>query len=983
MKQDWSPEELSRHFTLSLSERQFLSDRKGSVQLGLAVLLKTFQHEGNFLLHTRETPEVVLSCLAEQLRLPAAYFAEVDWSLQHRSHQRHRQMVMVFCGFRPFDPSDEAWVVQHLTPLITDLNPEGEALRQQALEFLRAERIVPPQAERLRGVMRLAILAQERHWTALVFERLPADTRLKLDALINTDLPDESQPPLLVIRSPLAQIKDTADRVKVETVLEEVQKLRDLRSIGLPAQLFDSIPPKVIHQYRRRAASEPPRELRRHLPPVRCVLLAALCRERQIEVTDDLVELLISIAHHIGTKAENKVEAELLRQLRRVSGKTTLLFKVAKAARATPDGVVKDVIYPVVSEAVLDDLIREMDADQGYDRQVRLVTRNSYGHHYRRAVRVLLETLEFQCNNDLHRPIMRALELLEKYRDRKLRAFPVTEDVPLGGVVREDWQALVLDDPETRRVNRVTYEMCVLSTLREKIRCKEVWVQGAGRFRNPDEDLPRDFEERREAYYAALGQPGEAKRFTKDLRQQMEMALIALDQALPEQSSVKIVSTKKGKGRISVGKLDPLPDPPHITKLTAALVKHWPMTNLLDVLKETALRTGLTDAFHTVGTRETMNREVWQRRLLLCLHGIGTNAGLKRMCSGGGEDSFADLQYLRRRYVHKDQLRDAIARICDAIFGVREAHLWGEGTTACASDSKKFGAWDQNLMTEWHARYGGPGVMVYWHVEKNSVCIYSQLKQCSSSEVAAMIEGVLRHNTEMQVEKNYVDTHGQSEVGFAFCHLLGFQLLPRLKNLKRQRLYRPATGEPDRFPHLQAILTRPINWELIEQQYDEMIKFATALKLGTSNAESILRRFTRQNVQHPTYRALAELGKAVKTAFLCDYLRLESLRREIHEGLQVIESWNSANDFILYGKGGEFTTNRIEDQEVQMLCLHLLQVSLVYVNTLMIQQVLSQPEWQGQLTHTDLRALTPLKWQHINPYGTFTLNMAERLPLER
>jgi TnpA family transposase len=61
------------------------------------------------------------------------------------------------------------------------------------------------------------------------------------------------------------------------------------------------------------------------------------------------------------------------------------------------------------------------------------------------------------------------------------------------------------------------------------------------------------------------------------------------------------------------------------------------------------------------------------------------------------------------------------------------------------SDSKKFGAWDQNLMTEWHARYGGPGVMVYWHVEERSVCIYSQLKSCSSSEVAAMIEGVLRH----------------------------------------------------------------------------------------------------------------------------------------------------------------------------------------------------------------------------------------------
>jgi Tn3 transposase DDE domain len=64
-----------------------------------------------------------------------------------------------------------------------------------------------------------------------------------------------------------------------------------------------------------------------------------------------------------------------------------------------------------------------------------------------------------------------------------------------------------------------------------------------------------------------------------------------------------------------------------------------------------------------------------------------------------------------------------------------------------------------------------------------------------------------------------------------------------------------------------------------------------------------------------------------------------------------------------------------------MLSLHLLQISLVYINTLMMQQVLSEPAWQGRLTHTDLRALTPLKWQHVNPYGTFALNMNERLPL--
>src|SRR5260221_4616217 len=85
---------------------------------------------------------------------------------------------------------------------------------------------------------------------------------------------------------------------------------------------------------------------------------------------------------------------------------------------------------------------------------------------------------------------------------------------------------------------------------------------------------------------------------------------------------------------------------------------------------------------------------------------------------------------------------------------------------------RAFQAWDQNLITEWHVRYGGPGIMIYWHVEKNSVCIYSQLKCPSSSEVASMIEGLLRHDTQMNVEKQNVDTHGQSEVGFAFGYPL-------------------------------------------------------------------------------------------------------------------------------------------------------------------------------------------------------------------
>jgi TnpA family transposase len=175
----------------------------------------------------------------------------------------------------------------------------------------------------------------------------------------------------------------------------------------------------------------------------------------------------------------------------------------------------------------------------------------------------------------------------------------------------------------------------------------------------------------------------------------------------------------------------------------------------------------------------------------------------------------------------------------------------------------------------------------------------------------------------MAVERQYVDSHGQSEVAFAFCHLLGFALLPRLKAISSQRLYLPAPKTGEAYANLAPILARPIDWELIRTQYDEMVRYATALQERTADPEVLLRRFTRMSVQHPTYRALAELGKVVKTVFLCRYLGSEALRREIHDGLNVVENWNSANGFIFFGKGGEVATNRLEDQEVSVLALHL------------------------------------------------------------
>ena len=314
-----------------------------------------------------------------------------QYSWNGRSIEYHRAQIRQQLGFREASVADGEALVIWLGKEVLTTTHRPEHLKEALYQRCREIRIEPPTPDRVERLIRSALQQFENQLGERVLHRLSPVTRKKLDSLLTADEAKEGD----------TQTSETADsgpavlhdlradpgRPSLDNLLREMTRLQRVRDLDLPLDLFDHLGSKVLQAYRQRAAVEAPYELRRHPEALRMTLLAVFGHCRQRELTDTLVDSLIELIHRMGAKAERKVEKELLEDLKRVNGQIGMLFRLAEAALENPDGVVKEIVFPVVNESTLRDLVKEWKSTGPiYRYHVQTVIRSSYQSHYRRML---------------------------------------------------------------------------------------------------------------------------------------------------------------------------------------------------------------------------------------------------------------------------------------------------------------------------------------------------------------------------------------------------------------------------------------------------------------------------------------------------------------------------------------------------------------------------------------------------------------------
>ena len=943
--------EIAKHYTLDRPDLDLIMrQNKASNRLGLACVIALLRYPGRPLADGEVLPFGVLRFLAGQIGVD---HREIDPYFE-RPQTRREHLALLFdrMKMRPFVPADVKALTGWLTPAAQTLR-QADALADMVVEELRRRRILLPARAALEAILHLAIRRGIRIAHRALASGLSEAHKLDLDKLL--DARDGTSVTVLAwARTPaLSPAAVNLDRI--------AERIRFLRSLNLPATLMERIPAKVFDELAAEGMRMSAQHLRDLNPERRHAVLAATVLHLSRHLTDGAIDMFKKLMGVLTRRADNQATARITRSVREVQKQLRDVSRVCHAiidAKEKGQDVAKAleqaVQWPVFATSVqaVDTLIEPDVIDGKIEMLQRYPT-------IRKLAPQFLSTLVFR-GHAVAANLLRALSVIaDLYRTGK-RAIP--DNAPTS-FAPKGWMPLLLQDG---KIDRRAYELCLFSELKRRLDAGDVWVEGAKRFQSFESFLipTPTFELMREEGPLPVAVDTDVETYLSQQRKILNEGLADLSRlaAVGELDDVELTeagfSVTPHKAMF-----------PDIAKsLKRQVESRLPAIRITDLLLEVDARTGFSNAFTHLRTGRWADDKL---ALLTAILADGINLGLTRMADVSPGLTMRQLAWAHDWHIREEGYNAAHAILVNAQKQLPLTKLWGDGTTS-SSDGQYFPAGGHaEAIGDLNARYGpNPGAKFYRFTSDQYGAFHIIAMNANASEAIYVLDGLLYHGSDLAIETHYVDTGGVSDISFALCHLVGFQLVPRLRGLKDRKLYLfPGDTPPE---NLASLVGEPINIERIKANWNDILRLVTTIRSGQVRPSTLLAKLSAFPRQNGLALALRDIGRINRSIFLPQWWQNPEMRRNATAGLNKSEAQNTLARALFFNRLGELRDRTFESQFYRASGLNLLINAIVYWNTLYLEPTFAQLNREGIATPPDvIKHITPLGWQHISLTGDY------------
>lgn len=209
----------------------------------------------------------------------------------------------------------------------------------------------------------------------------------------------------------------------------------------------------------------------------------------------------------------------------------------------------------------------------------------------------------------------------------------------------------------------------------------------------------------------------------------------------------------------------------------------------------------------------------------------------------------------------------------------------------------------------------------------------------------AILEGLLQNKSDLQPDIIHADTQGQSTVVFAVAYLLGFKLMPRIRNWHDLKFFR--AHKKDQYENIDSLFSDTIKWDIIESHWQDMMQVVLSIQAGKISSSLLLRRLGNYSRRNKLYLAFQELGRAIRTQFLLEYISDVEMRETITDTTNKVEAYNGLSEWTSFGSRHLVASNDEDEMEKAIKYNDILTDSIILQNIVDETNIIAQLKNEG------------------------------------